>query len=48
MLGTQDSRASLDLITAKLAKLAGITLDSALPCDFDVLQINVILLVLGI
>lgn len=48
MLGTQDSSSSLDLIIAKLAKVAGITLDSALSCDFDVLQINVILLVLGV
>lgn len=48
MLGTQDSPASLDLITAKLAKVARITLDSALSCDSDVLQINVILLVLSV
>lgn len=48
VVGAQDSRASPDLITDKLAEVAGIILDSALPCDFDTLQISVILLVLGI
>lgn len=45
MVGTQDS---LDLITAKLAKEAGDALDSASPCASEMLQINVILLVLGV
>ena len=41
-------RDSLDLITAKLTKVARNASDGVLLCDFDVLQINVILLVLAV